>query len=473
MRGRGELAFNSIQYALFLAPVVALFWHLRPERRKYLLLGASYAFYAAWDWRFLGLIVLSTVTDYWVGRRLEITEDPKTRRATLILSLVVNLGLLGVFKYLGFFVDSAVRILETLGVQANPASLNIILPVGISFYTFQTLSYTIDVYRGKQSAVRDPALFATFVAFFPQLVAGPIERASFLIPQLESGRQRFEGKDLLNGLGLIAVGLFKKVAIADVAAQAVNVVFDGPEGLGFVTLMLGVYAFALQIYGDFSGYTDIARGSARLFGIQLSLNFTEPYLARSITEFWRRWHITLSTWLRDYLYIPLGGNRQGTVRTYRNLMLTMLLGGLWHGAAWTFVVWGGLHGLLLAWERLRGVARAPDAGFEPADIVRVIVTFHLVCLGWIFFRAASFTDAWTILTGIVTFQSGDELAAVALVPVLASITIVMDLTRRSRLTAPAFHRWPAVRQGAVFAIATLGVVIASGGPATQFIYFQF
>lgn len=467
------MAFNSIQYALFLAAVVALFWHLKPERRKYLLLGASYFFYAAWDWRFLGLILLSTVTDYLVGRRLQTTEDPKRRRAALILSLVVNLGLLGVFKYLGFFVDSAVRVLETLGMQANPASLEIILPVGISFYTFQTLSYTIDVYRGNQSAVRDPALFATFVAFFPQLVAGPIERASFLIPQLESGRSRLEGKEVLDGLGLIVVGLFKKVAIADVAAQAVNVVFDHPEGLGFVTLMFGVYAFALQIYGDFSGYTDIARGSARLFGIQLSLNFTEPYLARSITEFWRRWHITLSSWLRDYLYIPLGGNRQGTVRTYRNLMLTMLLGGLWHGAAWTFVVWGGLHGLMLAWERFRGITRVPDAGFEPTDIVRVIITFHLVCLGWIFFRATSFTDAWAVLIGIVTLQSGDELSAVALIPVLAIIVIVMDLVRRSRLGATAFHRWPAVRQGVVFAVAILGIVVASGGPATQFIYFQF
>lgn len=438
-----------------------------------MLLIASYAFYAAWDWRFLGLIVLSTATDFLVGRYLEHASEERRRRLALVTSLAVNLGLLAVFKYFDFFVNSAVEILEAVGLQANPTSLNVILPVGISFYTFQTLSYTIDVYRGKTKPVHDPILFATFVAFFPQLVAGPIERASDLVPQLRTDRNRLNTNDIFSGLGLIAVGLFKKVAIADVAAVAADTVFGDPQGVGPLTLLMGVYAFALQIYGDFSGYTDIARGSARLLGIRLSLNFTEPYLSRSITEFWRRWHITLSSWLRDYLYIPLGGNRHGKGNTYRNLMLTMLLGGLWHGAAWTFVIWGAIHGLMLSVERLRGRTRPADAPFQPSDAVRIFITFHLVCLGWIFFRAASFTEAWTVLGGILTLRPGDELSVVAFIPLLALVAIGMDVFRRTKPALKPFHQWPAVRQGLVFAVATVGVILASGGPTADFIYFQF
>lgn len=466
------MPFNSVQYGLFLVAVVGLYWLLPRRFRRYLLLIASYAFYAAWDWRFLSLIVFSTATDFMVGRYLERTDDQSRRKRALLLSISVNIGLLAIFKYLSFFVDSAVSALEALGLQPNVTSLTIILPVGISFYTFQTLSYSIDVYRRKTPAVHNLVTFANFVAFFPQLVAGPIERASHLVPQLADESRPWSSDNLAGGLGLIALGLFKKVAIADVAAQAANAVFAAPEGLGTATLILGVYAFAMQIYGDFSGYTDIARGSARLFGIQLSRNFTQPYLSRSITEFWHRWHITLSSWLRDYLYIPLGGNRRGERRTYLNLMLTMLLGGLWHGAAWTFVWWGGIHGSALAFERK--FLRPPHAD-EPLrwrNIFRIVVTFNLVCLAWIFFRAETFSDAWAILSGIITLSSGDQLAAVALVPLICAVVIGLDLAGRYWTSRPFAARSP-VWQGLVFAVAVVGVLLAAGGEPTAFIYFQF
>lgn len=467
------MAFNSVQYALFLLVVVVAYWQLTPRKRKYLLLPASYLFYASWDWRFLGLIVISTATDYFVGRHIEASDSVQSKRSALQLSLVVNLGMLWIFKYFGFFIDSAISLLEDIGLQVNPMSLHIILPVGISFYTFQTLSYTIDVYRGKTHAVDDPVLFATFVAFFPQLVAGPIERASDLIPQLRGETGRFTSERALGGLGLIATGLFKKVAIADLAAQAANTVFDEPARLGAVSLVLGLLAFALQIYGDFSGYTDIARGSARLMGIDLSLNFKQPYLSRSITEFWRRWHITLSSWLRDYLYIPLGGNRRGPRRTYLNLMITMLLGGLWHGAAWTFVVWGGLHGAFLAVERMLGRTVPAEKPLNFGDVPRVVLTFGLVCLSWAFFRADSLAEAWTIVSRIITFAPGDQVAAVAMVPVLALVVLGIDLVARSSIGRCPFSSWTVVRQGVVFGIATLGVLLGSGGPSSAFIYFQF
>lgn len=467
------MLFNSIQYVVFLIIVVTLYWNLSGRWKPRLLLVASYLFYAVWDWRFLSLILASTAVDYAVGRYLSReTGSPKRKRAVLV-SIGVNLGLLGIFKYLGFFVDSATELLVAIGLQANPSSLEILLPVGISFYTFQTLSYTIDVYRGKTKAVENVVDFATFVAFFPQLVAGPIERASHLVPQLKATTRKLRMDDVINGIGLILVGLFKKVAIADVAATAANGVFGAPEGLGATTLVLGVYAFAIQIYGDFSGYTDIARGSARLFGIGLSRNFRQPYLSRSITEFWKRWHISLSSWLRDYLYIPLGGNRKGKAKTYRNLMLTMLLGGLWHGAAWTFVVWGGLHGLALAWERWRGKVRAADAPFRTGDVLRMLVVFNFVCVGWIFFRADSFASAWTILLRIVTFAPGDERTIVAFIPLLMLVVLVIDVVGRSGWTLQTFARWPLPRQAAVLAVTTIGILMASGGEPAAFIYFQF
>jgi D-alanyl-lipoteichoic acid acyltransferase DltB (MBOAT superfamily) len=324
------------------------------------------------------------------------------RRTYLIISLVVNLGLLGVFKYYGFFSRELAILLQSLGIDASIPVLDVILPVGISFYTFQTLSYTIDVYRGRTKATRHFFDFALYVAFFPQLVAGPIERSSHLLPQMFSPR-RVTGDDFRLGLYLVGLGLFTKVVVADNMARIVNTVFaSSASELSGAECLLAIYAFAFQIYGDFYGYSMIAKGVARWLGFDIMTNFARPYFARSPREFWRRWHISLSTWLRDYLYIPLGGNKDGRARTYRNLMLTMLLGGLWHGANWTFVIWGLFHGLLLAVHRLMSgplAKRVTAPG--PGGWLACVVNFHLVCLGWLFFRASSFDQIRDMLRLII------------------------------------------------------------------------
>jgi D-alanyl-lipoteichoic acid acyltransferase DltB (MBOAT superfamily) len=395
------LLFNSLEFAVFLVFVLALYLCLPQRAQNRMLLVASYVFYGAWDWRFLGLIALSTLIDYAVGLRIAASDDPARRKRWVVVSIVSNLGILGAFKYAGFFAASLGRLGEALGLDVSPPVLSIVLPVGISFYTFQTLSYTIDVYRGLLKPTRNLLDFALFVSFFPQLVAGPIERATRLLPQIE-GARRTTSQQLASGAWLILWGTFKKVVVADNLGALVNAVYaPGAEPTG-LEVLFATYAFAFQIYGDFSGYTDVARGVARLLGVELMLNFDLPYLATSPADFWRRWHISLSSWLRDYLYIPLGGNRKGRARTYVNLMLTMLLGGLWHGAAWTFVVWGAYQGLLLALHRalapwLARVAPTTAAGRAAWWLVRVVVTFHLVCLGWLVFRAASLDDVLRLL----------------------------------------------------------------------------
>ena len=349
------MIFNSFQFAIFFVLVLGAYWQLRWKGQNRLLLVMSYVFYGWWDWRFLGLLALSTGVDFLVARRLGRTDDGPHRKRLLWASMAVNLGILGFFKYFGFFADSLEASLSSVGVGWLAPSLGIVLPVGISFYTFQSMSYTIDVYRRELDPVEDFFDFALYVSYFPQLVAGPIERATRLVPQILSPRVRPRGEQISSGLALIAVGLVKKVAIADIAASVANDVFSRSGEASAIELIIGVYCFAIQIYGDFSGYSDMARGTSRLLGIELVENFKQPYFSPSITQFWRRWHISLSNWLRDYLYIPLGGNRKGPRRTYINLALTMLLGGLWHGAAWTFVVWGALQGLYLMVERRFGL----------------------------------------------------------------------------------------------------------------------
>ena len=311
------MVFNSVQYFVLLAGVCALYWGLRERLRARILvvLAASYLFYGAWDWRFTSLLALSSVVDYTVALGIVATDDVRRRRRLLLVSLVVNLGVLGFFEYFGFFVESAATLLETVGLRANLPVLRVVLPVGISFYTFQTMAYTIDVYQRRVHAIRDFPVFATYVAFFPQLVAGPIERAGRLLPQLHDLPRQLAPTDVTTGLALIGLGLFKKVVIADALAPVVDEVYASPNAAGWAAALIATYAFALQIYADFSGYSDIARGSARLLGIRLVRNFEQPYLSRNITEFWRTWHISLSQWLRDYLYIPLGGNRRGPRRT--------------------------------------------------------------------------------------------------------------------------------------------------------------
>ena len=451
-----------------------MYWRLRPRPQVVLLLGASYIFYGAWDHRFLFLLIISTLVDYGVGRGLARTDDPTRRRLLLFVSVGVNLGILGFFKYFDFFIDSAQETLDAIGLGTDPVLLEIVLPVGISFYTFQTMSYTIDVYRRHLQPTDDLLTFAVFVAYFPQLVAGPIERAARLLPQLEEPRTRPDADTLASGLGLILLGLLKKVVIGDVLAGKVDLVFDGASTVGWVSLVVGVYAFALQIYADFSGYTDIARGTSRLMGIELMRNFEGPYLSRSITEFWRRWHISLSQWLRDYLYIPLGGNQGGTAATYRNLMITMLLGGLWHGANWVFVIWGGLHGVYLVAERLW---RRPVDAAEPLrwrQVPAVIVTFQLVCFAWISFRSPDLGTATEMIEGILTLRPGEvRLDTVVLVLFFAAIVVTIDLAQRLTGSHVPWMRWRPLTAGVAAGSAASLVVLASGATQVPFIYFQF
>jgi alginate O-acetyltransferase complex protein AlgI len=358
------MPFNSFAFAVFLPTVLLLYWALPKRGQNLLLLGASYFFYGYWDWRFLSLLAISTVVDYTAALRIEREHgglDSTSRRRKkvwLLASLCTNLGLLGFFKYFNFFADSFAELLASLGLTVNPMYLSVVLPVGISFYTFQTMSYTIDVYRGRMPATRRFFDFALYVSFFPQLVAGPIERAAVLLPQILNHRC-FSRVQFLDGTHLIFWGLFKKVFVADNLAPVADRIFAAGSCSAAETL-LAAYAFAFQIYCDFSGYSDIARGCAKCMGFELMLNFDHPYVAENPREFWQRWHISLSTWLRDYLYIPLGGNRGGNLLMYRNLALTMLLGGLWHGAAWTFVIWGAYQGVLLIGHRIIETIRKPS-----------------------------------------------------------------------------------------------------------------
>lgn len=402
------MIFNSLPFAIFFTLVFFVYWF--PLRKKLrlqnsFLLLSSYLFYGWWDWRFLSLILLSSMTDYWVGLQLEKTKDERKRKAWLGLSIIVNLGILCTFKYFNFFAGALQDLLSQFGITAHWTTLQVILPVGISFYTFQTLSYTIDIYRKKIKATRAIIPFFAFVAFFPQLVAGPIERATNLLPQFDKLRQ-FDYALAVSGARLVLYGLFKKVVIADRLAPMVDLVFAEPGASQGAVVMVATLAFALQIYCDFSGYSDIAIGTARMLGFRLMDNFKTPYFSTSFREFWRRWHISLSTWFRDYVYIPLGGNRRALPRVYLNIMLTFLLSGLWHGANYTFIFWGFLHGLFLLVEfsnRQFGRIR-----WSLPDFFKRLLVFTVVCLGWIFFRASSIHDAFYLISQLSVWQ--DSLA---------------------------------------------------------------
>ncbi len=473
------MVFNSLDYAIFFAVVAFLHFALPHRLRTGLLLVASYVFYMWWNAAYALLILASTAVDYLVGLRMP-AADRAGRRRLLLASLGSNLGLLFTFKYWNFAADSGERLLAWLGVGSELPHLDVLLPVGISFYTFQTLSYTIDLYRSRLDPERSPTRFALYVAFFPQLVAGPIERAVHLIPQLHR-RHEVDGSRIASGLQLALWGLFKKVVIADRLALYVDAVYGNVAHHGATTFLFATYAFALQIYCDFSGYSDIAIGSARVLGFDLMKNFERPYFATTITAFWRRWHISLSTWLRDYLYIPLGGNRHGTAATYRNLLLTMLLGGLWHGASFAFVAWGALHGVLLSLSRATLPIRdrayrtlgVPD---RIRDALRILVTFHLVCAGWVFFRAESIRDALHIFASLAGPLDPPFVDAAVFLHALpgALLLLAVQLVQerrgsvREQVTAlPAPLRW-AGWYALLAGIALLGV---DGG--SQFIYFQF
>ena len=403
------MLFNSIDFAVFLPIVFVLYWFVTNKSLKLqnaLIVVASYVFYGWWDWRFLSLIFFSTIVDYSVGVKLK-TENKQSRRKVLLwTSILVNLGFLGFFKYYNFLLDNFISAFTFFGSEVNANSLNIILPVGISFYTFQTMSYTIDVYKRKLEPTSDFIAFSAFVSFFPQLVAGPIERAAHLLPQFYSKRT-FDYAKAVDGMRQILWGLFKKVVIADNCAEFANLIFNNSADYSGSTLVLGAIFFTFQIYGDFSGYSDIAIGTSRLFGFDLMQNFNFPYFSRDIAEFWRRWHISLSTWFRDYLYIPLGGSRGGTWMKIRNTFIIFIVSGFWHGANWTFIVWGALNAiyflpLLLTNKNRNNLETVAEGRLLPSlkELFFMLLTFGLTVFAWIFFRANDIAHAVNYISEI-------------------------------------------------------------------------
>jgi len=461
------MLFTQLEFPIFFAVVLVAAWWCRQARtRNGLLLLASYYFYAYWDYRFCGLLIFSTLVDFLVAQRIFAAENSSSvRRRWLLVSLAANLGVLGFFKYCNFFIDSAAPFLQALGVSAS--TLTIILPVGISFYTFQTLSYAIDVYRRRIKPTASLLNFALYVAFFPQLVAGPIVRARELLPQL-AVVPSWSTRRFYNGAQQCLRGTVKKVLLADRLGEMVDVVFAGPELYSGPTVWIAVLAYTGQIYFDFSGYTDIAIGAAKMLGYRFPVNFRHPYLAVSIADFWRRWHITLSRWLRDYLYISLGGNRHGTMRTYTNLMLTMVLGGLWHGAAWTFVLWGVWHGCALMVER---VLRR-SLGLNWSKWIGWPVTLAVVISGWVLFRSDSLATAGVIYHQLFTMADGIDwfppLAIGALVCLLIEHAAWRTRLRRAMRLPPGAWYSPIATTVLIWAL----VIYAPQG-FRPFVYFQF
>jgi D-alanyl-lipoteichoic acid acyltransferase DltB (MBOAT superfamily) len=473
------MVFNSLHFVWFFVVVYAAYRVLPHRAQNWLLLVASYYFYAAWDWRFLGLLIASTLVDFSCARILGRTESPRARRGLLVLSLGFNLTLLGFFKYFNFFADSLHGVFGTLGWQVDFVTVRVLLPVGISFYTFVTMSYVIDVYRRETPPTTDLLDFAVFVAFFPHLVAGPILRASTLLAQIDAPR-RISREQLRDGAWLILWGYFQKVFVADNLAGLANAAFDPAASPTGVNVLLGVYAFAFQIYGDFAGYSNIARGTSKLMGIELIENFRFPYLVRTPQAFWRHWHISLSTWLRDYLYIPLGGSRGSEWQTRRNLFVTMVLGGLWHGAAWTFVLWGIYHGLLLIayraaerWERCR---RFVSSSGLLARVLSWTVMFHITCYGWLIFRARSITQIRELTSALtINFAASTLDVQTLLVPLVFYVTplLVVHLCEAWFDDGLIVPRLPvAVRYSIYIAAGYLTLLFGNFG-GTEFIYFQF
>lgn len=482
------MLFNSFQYVIFLAIVLVIYWGLTSRRiraQNVVLLIASYVFYAAWDWRFLALIFITSLVDFTIGRAIPQAEG-RRKRLLLIGSLTFNITILGFFKYFNFFIASATELLQVLSVQVNPLSLEVILPVGISFYTFQEMAYTVDVYRGKTQPEKNFLNFAVFTSFFPQLAAGPIERANQMLPQIENQRTLTPDK-VESGLILILIGLFKKMVIADVAASLITGgAFSRPTEFAPGLVLQAVYLFALQIYGDFSGYSDIARGSARLLGFDLIENFNQPYFSQSVSEFWRRWHISLSSWFRDYVYIPTSNALKGRITNPLVLyavasMVTMLVSGLWHGANLTFVLWGGLHGLYLIIARpFSERAKQNTQSGRPAPILvvlRVLLTFHLVLFAWVLFRAATirvvpsiYRQMFTAYTGTMGVDLVTTFLPVALLYLGVAVIDIAQIILRDHAFA---RRLPTPARAFLYLTALALIMFFSVKPYVPFIYFQF
>ena len=470
------MLFNSFEFLGFYTLVFVLFYVLSGKYRWVMLLIASYFFYMAWEPSYILLIMVSTTVDYFISN--QITKPLKNKKRLLVTSLTINLGLLFFFKYFNFFSETVNSALSSIGIIYQPILSEVLLPVGISFYTFQTLSYTIDVYRGIIRPEKNFGKFALYVSFFPQLVAGPIERAKNLLPQILNERTKLTYDNFVIGFSQMLFGLFKKVVVADTLAIYVNSVYNNYELHSGSTLLLATYFFAFQIYCDFSGYSDIAIGVARMLGFRFMENFNMPYFSKSVTEFWRRWHISLSSWLRDYLYISLGGNRVGRFAIYRNLMITMLLGGLWHGASWNFVIWGGLNGIYLVFEKLLGIHNwRPRARL--LSVTCGVITFNLIAITWVFFRSETLNQANYILHKIVG-ELGDLTLTLVNLNVLTNAIfgiIVLLLTELMILRKFSFENMVESKRSKtlVFLNSLMFVLIVSFGisDGSQFIYFQF
>jgi alginate O-acetyltransferase complex protein AlgI len=465
--------FNSAPFVAFFVIVYGLYLVLGHRSQNVLLLFASYVFYGSWDWRFLGLMLFSTSMDYGFGLLLARVDRERRRRLILVTSIVVNLGVLFVFKYFNFFAASLDRLLRAFAFRLDVHLLNVILPLGISFYTFHNISYIVDVYRRRVPPARGFVDFGLYVALFPQLIAGPIARPAHLLPQIQ-GPRRIRYDMIRTGAWLILLGYFKKIVLADNMAPFTKALFDNPQSMHGSEVLFGLYAFAFQIYGDFSGYSDIARGLGQLMGFDLALNFNHPYFARNPADFWSRWHISLSTWLRDYLYIPLGGNREGTGRTYRNLLITMVLGGLWHGAAWHYVAWGAFHGILLC------VHRASRPLLSPLSVLRrrgwrwvnVVAFFHVTCFGWLLFAVKGLADVPLLLHNMLSFEFHGGLALATLL-LFAAPVVALEWAEERAGHAGIVKSWPRPLRLACYATLLAAIALCGAVDRREFIYFQF
>lgn len=482
------MLFNSLQFAIFLPIIFILYWFVAKESLKFqnaLLLIASYFFYACWDWRFLFLLVFSTLLDYFTGIKMTEAKNQNIKKFWFWLSISVNLGFLGIFKYYDFFAQSFAYLISKFGFSINPWTLNVLLPVGISFYTFHGLSYVIDIYKDRIKAERNFVDYSVFVSFFPLLVAGPIERATHLLPQIKNKRF-FDYSKAVDGLKQVLWGLFKKTVIADQCARYANEIFANSGEHSGSTLLVGILFFTFQIYGDFSGYSDIALGTARLFGINLQRNFAFPYFSRDIAEFWRRWHISLSTWFRDYLYIPLGGSKGGMWFKIRNVFIIFLVSGFWHGANWTFIVWGLLHALYIMPSIILNTNRnnldiVAKGKYFPTikEVVSMFFTFSLTVFAWIFFRAENLRHAWNIITKIfskslfagISYKNDDFAKPVILLIIVFLIIEWLGREQQYAIARLGVKLPKIVRWGFYYAIVI--VIFLCNGKEQQFIYFQF
>jgi alginate O-acetyltransferase complex protein AlgI len=485
------MLFNSLDFAIFFPIFYILYWIVSDKLtiRNVLILLSSYVFYAWWDWRFLFLIIFSSLVDFTIGQKIFTASKKRTKRNYLIISLVLNLGFLAYFKYANFFIDSFIHSFRLFGAELDSFSLNIILPVGISFYTFQTLSYTIDIYRERLKPTKNWLAFFSFVAFFPQLVAGPIERASHLLPQFYK-TYKFNYQVMRSGLLLIGFGLFKKMVIADRLAVVVNQVYNNPTDYSGESLIIATVFFAFQIYCDFSGYSDIAIGIARTLGFDLMKNFETPYFSKSVTEFWRRWHISLSTWFRDYVYIPLGGSRKGKYRMYINLFLVFIISGLWHGAAITFIIWGFIHGVIIVLEKATKTVKVKfyknnkiETGNLLESLLFGFITFIIVDIAWIFFRANNFKDAKYILTHLFDFSKPKSIYKLGLpnyefdLAIIAiTLLLIFDFIHRKYNALKLLNKMPMLVRSIFYVIIAFSILIFGtygSDSVSEFIYFQF